>query len=265
MSFHLVDTHCHLDEESFGIDRDDVVARAVSAGVTRMVTIGTTVASSRAAIALAKSHAPHVFAAVGIHPNYVAQAAEDDWDRIRELVREPGVVAIGETGLDRYWDHTPLAAQQDYFDRHLALSRETGLPFIVHCRDAEAETVAQLVAASKQGGLNGIMHSFAGSPETAKICLDLGLLLSFSGMVTFKKSSALRDVVTTVPADRLLVETDAPYLAPSPHRGKRNEPEYTRHTLACIADLRGEPVEQLARQTTENASRLFGWTLAEQA
>lgn len=260
MPHFIVDTHCHLDETSFDIDRDEVIARSVAEGVAAMITIGTTVASSRLAIDLAARHAPYVFAAVGIHPNYASEAGPDDWDRIVELSRAPRVVAVGETGLDRYWDHTPLEVQVDYFRRHLALSRETGLPFIVHCREAEAEVLAVLREAARIAPLNGVMHSFAGSAETARVCLDLGLYLSLSGMVTFKKSAALRDIVRTIPADRLLVETDAPYLAPVPHRGKRNEPAYTRHTLHELARLRDEPPDALALQTTTNARRLFPLT-----
>jgi len=257
MPSEIVDTHCHLDEASFDIDRDEVVARSVSEGVTAMITIGTTAASSRLAIDLASRFAPHVFAAIGIHPNYSHEAAPDDWDHVASLAGSPRVVAVGETGLDRYWDHSPLDVQIDFFQRHLALSRETGLPFIVHCREAEAEVLTQLRVAAVIAPLNGVMHSFAGSAETARACLDLGMYLSLSGMVTFKKSAGLRELVTTIPADRLLVETDAPYLAPVPHRGKRNEPAFTRHTLSEVARLRGDDPATLANQSTANARRLF--------
>src|SRR5262245_42554808 len=167
----LVDTHAHLDEDAFSFDRADVVANAAAAGVTRIVTIGTTLASSRAALAIAAEF-PGVYAAVGIHPNYAAVAQPDDWTQIEELAQAPRAVGIGETGLDRYWDHTPIEVQQDYFDRHLDLSRRTGKPFIVHCREAEADVVAQLRRAAGQGSLHGVMHSFAGRLETADICLE---------------------------------------------------------------------------------------------
>ena len=255
----LVDTHCHLDEDSFKGDRDESIRRAVDSGIAAMVTIGTTVASSRMAIELA-SRFDAVYAAVGIHPNYAAMAAEGDWAEIEELAKAPKVVAVGETGLDRYWDHTPLAVQQDYFDRHLQLSKASGLPFIVHCRDAEAEVTAQLLSAAETGPLNGVMHSFCGSPETARICLDLGMYLSFSGMVTFRRNEGLRTLVKDVPADRLLVETDAPYLSPSPHRDKRNEPAHVRFTAECLATARGVSSEELCQTTTANAARLFRLT-----
>ncbi|MBL8851281.1 MAG: TatD family hydrolase [Planctomycetaceae bacterium] len=252
----LIDTHAHLDENAFAFDRADVVAAAAAAGVTRIVTIGTTLESSRAALAITQEF-PGVFAAIGIHPNYAAVAQPDDWRMVMELAGEAKVVAVGETGLDRYWDHTPIDVQQDYFDRHLELSRRIGKPFIVHCRDAETDTIAQLRRAAEQQSLNGVMHSFAGSTETADSCLDLGLYLSFSGMVTYKKSEELRQIAARVPADRILVETDSPYLAPVPNRGKRNEPAWVRHTAEVIAQVRGIPLEEFAAQTTANAERLF--------
>lgn len=252
----LIDTHAHLDEDAFSFDRAAVVANAAAAGVTRIVTIGTTLASSKAAIAIAAEF-PGVYAAVGIHPNYAAVAQPDDWRDIEQLAGSPKVVAIGETGLDRYWDHTPIDIQQDYFDRHLDLSRRIGKPFIVHCREAEADVVAQLRNAAGQGSLSGVMHSYAASSETADICLDLGLYLSFSGMVTYRKSEDLRQIAARVPADRLLVETDSPYLAPVPNRGKRNEPAWVRHTAEVIAQVRGVSLEELADRTTANAECLF--------
>jgi TatD DNase family protein len=252
----LVDTHCHLDEDAFTIDRAEAVQRAVDAGVTRIVTIGTTAASCRTAVALAEQFKP-VFAAVGIHPNYASTAQPDDWARIEELARHPRVVGIGETGLDRYWDHTPLELQQDYFGRHIDLSRRVGKPFIVHCREAEADVVAQLRRAAQAGPLRGIMHAFSGTQDTAEACLELGLTLSFAGNVTFKKNDSLRAVAAAAPPDRILVETDAPYLAPMPNRGKRNEPAWVRHTAECIARVRGVTPQDLAAQTTANAKRLF--------
>jgi TatD DNase family protein len=252
----LIDTHAHLDEDAFSFDRADVVANAAAAGVTRIVTIGTTLASSKSAIAIAAEF-PGVYAAVGIHPNYAAVAQPDDWREVEQFANSPKVVAVGETGLDRYWDHTPIEIQQDYFDRHLDLSRRISKPFIVHCREAEADVVAQLRRAAGQGSLNGVMHSFAGSSETADICLEFGMYLSFAGMVTYKKSEDLRQIAARIPADRILVETDSPYLAPVPNRGKRNEPAWVRHTAELIAHARGIPLAELAAQTTANAERLF--------
>jgi TatD DNase family protein len=254
----LVDTHCHLDEESFDIDRDDAVERARRDGMVAIVSIGTTLKSSEAAVELAARFAPMVWAAVGLHPNYVSTAGPYDWDTIVRLAGAPRVVALGETGLDKYWDHSPLDLQREFFRRHLALSRETGLPFVVHCREAWPEVIEELTRAATDGPLRGVLHSFTGDEAQARFCLDLGLHISFAGMVTFKKSGPLRDVAASIPEDRLLVETDAPYLAPAPHRGKRNEPAWTRKTLECLAELRGVDPARLAEQTTANARRLFG-------
>lgn len=251
-----IDTHAHLDEEAFDVDRGEAVARAREAGVVRVVTIGTTAETSRRAVEIAGEF-EGVYAAVGIQPNYVAQAKAGDWEIIEELATRPKVVAIGETGLDRYWDYAPFDVQIDYFQRHIALARRKGLPFVVHCREAEAETVEQLRIAAKDGPLAGVMHSFTGGTETARACLELGLYISFAGMVTFKKSQALRDVVSQVPLDRILVETDAPYLAPQPVRGKRNEPANVRMTANALAELLGLSREEFARRTTENARNLF--------
>lgn len=250
------DTHCHLDEPAFDGDRDDVLARARAAGVVGMLTIGTTAASSASAVALANGH-PDIYAAVGIQPNYVAEEKPGDWERIVALSGDPRVVAIGETGLDRYWDYTPFDAQSEAFDRHLELSRTTGKPFVVHCREAEADVVAQLRNAAASGPLRGVMHSFSGDLATAEACLDLGLFISFAGMVTFKRNDALRAVAKAVPLDRILIETDAPYLAPMPHRGKRNEPAYVAHTAAVLAEVHGMTPEEFARLTTENAGRFL--------
>ncbi len=252
----LIDTHCHLDEDAFSHDRADVVAAAVDRGVTRMLTIGTTAESSRAAVEIAEQF-PAVFAVVGIQPNYTAEAKPDDWPVIEKLANHPRVVAVGETGLDRYWDYAPIEIQQDYFDRHLELSRRLGKPFVVHCREAEADVVAQLKAHATDGLLAGVMHSFCGDQATAEACLEIGMHISFAGMVTYKKSDELRAVAAMVPSDRILVETDAPYLAPVPNRGKRNEPGWVRHTAECLADVRGVTPEEFASQTTENAVRLF--------
>ena len=252
----LIDTHCHLDEEAFRPDRDAVIARAAETGLERVITIGTTAASSRDAVAIAAAH-PLVHAAVGIQPNYVSQAAPDDWNVIEELAASPKVVAIGETGLDRYWDYAPFDLQTEYFAHHLDLSRRLNLPFVVHCREAEKDVVDQLTAAAKDGPLRGVMHSFAGDEETALACVELGLYISFAGMVTFKKNEALRAVAAKIPLDRLLVETDAPYLAPAPFRGKRNEPAYVRHTAELLANVRGMTPDEIGELTTKNARQLF--------
>lgn len=252
----LIDTHAHLDEQSFEAEIDEIVDRASAAGVRRIITIGITADSCRRAISLAEKYSS-VWAAVGIHPNYAVQATVDDWRVVCELSRHPRVVAVGETGLDRFWDHTPLDLQVDYFERHIALSREIHKPFIVHCREAEAETLMVLDRAATTGPLRGVMHSFCGSPETARRCLDHGLWLSFSGMLTYKKNEALRELAATIPADRILIETDCPYLAPTPHRGKRNEPAFVARTAAMLGEARGLTLPEIAELTTANARVLF--------
>lgn len=254
----LIDTHAHLDEEAFSKDLDEVLERAAEAGVERILTIGTTLGSSRAAVELAERY-EILKAAVGIQPNYVAECEPGDWESIVELAAHPQVIAIGETGLDKYWDFAPLELQRDYFSRHLKLSRETGLPFIVHCREAEAEVIAMLEVASADAPLNGVMHSFCGDQSACDACLELGMMISFAGMVTFKRNDELRRVAAGVPADRLLVETDSPYLAPIPNRGKRNEPAYVAHTLQCLATVRGVELQLLAESTTRNAKRFLGF------
>lgn len=251
-----IDTHCHLDEDAFSQDCADAVSRAVDAGIVAMVAIGITLESCRRVIELTQRF-PQVYATVGLHPNYVSVAQPDDWNQIVELAKSPKVVGLGETGLDKYWDHSPLDLQSEYFDRHIELSRQLELPFVVHCREAEAEVVTQLRKHAIRSSLNGVMHAFCGSAETAAACLEMGMYLSFGGMVTFKKNEAQRQLAATVPSDRLLIETDAPYLAPTPFRGKRNEPAHVRLTAACLAEIRGVPKEEIAAVTTANARRLF--------
>ncbi len=252
----LIDTHAHLDQEEFDADRVEVIVRALAAGVETIVAIGVTAESIAAAVRLAAEH-PSIYAAVGIQPNYCAQAKPGDWEQIVALVSAPKVVAIGETGLDRHWDYTPFELQQDYFDRHLRLSQERNLPFVVHTRESDADVVAMLRDARQRGPLIGVMHSFTGSAATAGKCRELGLYISFAGMVTFKKSVDLRAVAATVSDDRILIETDSPYLSPDPLRGKRNEPANLVHTARRLAEVRGVAFEKLAEQTKTNARALF--------
>lgn len=252
----MIDTHCHLDQDEFRDDLDDVLARAGSAGVEALVCVAVG-ASSSENIVRNLTVRDGVFAAVGIHPNYTHEAKAGDWERVLALVDEPRVVALGETGLDRHWDYAPFELQQDYFDRHLRLSQQTGLPFIVHLRDCEADVMRMLEEARRRGPLAGVMHSFTCGPETAARCIELGLYISFAGMATFKKSDDLRRTAATVPDDRILIETDSPYLSPHPLRGKRNEPAHIVHTAQTLAAARGVNVEQFAAQTTANARRLF--------
>jgi TatD DNase family protein len=254
----LFDTHTHIDQEEFDSTRGEVLKRAREAGVKNLVAVGCTATDSRKCVQLATEY-DGMYAAVGIQPNYIAEAGADDWSAIEELATQPGVVAIGETGLDRHWDHTPFSQQQDYFDRHMRLAEQHQLPFVVHMRDCDDEIMQMLREARKRGRLNGIMHSFTGGTEMAAECVEMGMHISFAGMVTFKKSQALRDCAATVPNDRLLIETDCPYLSPEPVRSKRpNEPAYVRHTAECLAGVRGVSLEDLAALTTENACRLFG-------
>jgi len=257
MAHHWIDTHAHLDEEAFGGELQPVIARAEEAGVHTILTIGTTGESSARSVAIARQW-PQVFAAVGIQPNYGAESTDDDWSRVVELASASAVRAIGETGLDAYWDYTPMDVQRALFDKHLRLSQETDLPFIVHMRDCSAETVEVLRRASQRGPLRGVMHSFSGDLATAQQCLELGLFISFAGMVTFKKSQELREIARQIPEERILVETDSPYLTPHPHRGQRpNEPAMLVHTGRCLAETRGVPVEEFAALTTANAQTLF--------
>jgi TatD DNase family protein len=254
----LIDTHAHLDDDRFQADLPAVLQRAAAAGVSRIVTIATTAPSSAACVALA-SRQPMLAATVGIQPNQVAEAAPDAWDEVVRLVTRDKVVAVGETGLDRHWDHTPFAQQEDYFARHLELARKHHLAVVIHCREAEADVVRMLRADhERHGPLNAVMHSFTGDRVMAEACLALGAYISFAGMITYKNAQNLRDVAARLPLDRLLVETDSPYLAPVPVRGQRNEPAHVVHTAACLATIFGVAPAVIAEHTTRNARALFG-------
>lgn len=253
----LIDTHAHLDDERFAADLPAVLDRAAAAGVVRVLTIGVDLATSRAAVGLAARH-PVLAAVVGIQPNHAAEAVPTDWDEVADLAARPEVVGVGESGLDRYWDRAPFPLQEDYFARHLHLARRLGKPIVIHCRQAEADVVRVLRAEfDRHGPVRGVMHSFSGDADTAAACVAVGLHVSFAGMLTYKTAADLRAVAATVPADRLLVETDSPYLAPVPVRGKRNEPAFVRHTADCLAAVRGVTAEVIADQTTRNARELF--------
>jgi TatD DNase family protein len=251
------DTHAHLDDDQFDKTRDVVIQRALAAGVSTIVTVGTTVVSSETCVRLARNY-PTLFAAVGIQPNHAGQTATGDWERIVRLVHEPFVVALGETGLDRYWDFAPFDIQRDYFDRHLRLAQARDLPVVIHMRDCAEDVLAMLREARQRGPLRGVMHSFSGDAETARQCVEIGMHVSFAGMVTFKKSQALREVARSIPDDRILIETDSPYLSPEPKRGRQpNEPAWLVHTAACLASVLGMDPDQFAALTTANAARLF--------
>lgn len=255
---HLFDTHAHLASEHLAADLPGVFARAKAAGVTAILAVGTDLASTRRCCDLAAAN-EGVLASAGIHPTHASEAKDTDWDEVvRMASKDFHIVALGETGLDNYWKDVPFALQQDYFDRHLRLSQQLQIPFIVHQRECMAEILVMLREATLRRPLQGVMHSFTGTADEAAECLGLGMHISFAGMVTFKKSDDLRAVARTIPVDRILVETDSPYLSPEPFRGKRpNEPARVVHTAECLAQVRGIPLDDFARQTTANARALF--------
>jgi TatD DNase family protein len=251
------DSHCHLDPMRFGAELPDVLARARAAGVTRMAVIGTRAADSEAAADLA-AREPGLVAAAGIHPNDVAEAEPGEWERIERLVQGGHVAAIGETGLDWYRTTAPADLQREFFDRHLRLAQRHSLPVVIHTRESIRDVLDMIREASSRGPLRAVLHSFTGTALEAAEAADLGCHLGFAGMVTFRSGADLREVARTVPLDRLLVETDSPFLSPEPLRGRRNEPANVVHTARCLALARGEPLEALAAATTANARRLFG-------
>lgn len=255
----VIDTHAHLTDPALRPILDQVLQEAAAVGVTAMLAVATDLATSRECCQLARDYAA-VRASVGIHPNYCAAAAPGDFAAICSLADQPGVAAIGETGLDRHWDDSPWEMQLASLRQHVELSRATNRPLIIHTRDCADETLAWLQEESRQGGsFRGVMHSFSGSRAFAEGCLELGLYISFAGMLTYKNAADLREVARTIPADRLLVETDSPYLTPHPFRGQRpNKPSLVVHTLACLAAERSVSPKDLADQTTRNAVSLFG-------
>ncbi|MSQ93870.1 MAG: TatD family deoxyribonuclease [Gemmataceae bacterium] len=255
-----IDPHAHLDDERFQTDLPAVLERAAAAGLHRIVVVATTAEDSPCCVELARQHAM-LRATVGIQPNHVGEAIPSAWDEVVALANLPEVVALGETGLDRYWDRTPFPQQEDYFARHLELARKLDRAVVIHCREAEADTVRMLRADyEKHGPARAVMHSFTGDLATAQACLEMGLYISFAGMLTYKNAQALRDVAVKMPLERLLVETDCPYLAPVPHRGKRNEPAYVVHTAGVLAETLSVPIGVIAEHTTRNARALFGFS-----
>jgi len=252
----IVDTHAHLADSRLASRLSEVLDSARSAGVNRVIAVATTALDSRVVVDLCREH-PEVSAAVGIHPNDAFEATGEDWTTIETLATDLGVVAIGETGLDRHWDRTPFALQQNFFDRHLRLAHDLGLAVVIHSRDCHGDIVAQLRELGRP--VRGVLHSFTGSWEEAEELLEVGLHISFAGMLTFANKSLdpLRQAASLVPADRLLVETDSPYLSPVPHRGKSNEPCRVVHTATKLAEIRGISLQELAEITTANANGLF--------
>ncbi|MEK7407077.1 MAG: TatD family hydrolase [Acidobacteriota bacterium] len=250
----LVDSHCHLDDRQFDADREAVIERALAAGVELMLAIGSGDGPPdlEAAIRLAEAHAP-VYATVGVHPHDASKATPETYRRLEEMLAHPKVTAVGEIGLDYHYDFSPREVQREVFIRQLRLAREAAKPVIIHTREAWEDTLRLL---GEHAPRAGIMHCFSGGPEEARECLELGLHLSFAGVVTFPKALRVQAAARATPLERLLAETDAPYLAPVPVRGKRNEPAFVVHTARKLAELRGETFEQVAAATTANFRRL---------
>lgn len=256
----LIDSHCHLDSPEFEADREAVIGRALEAGVSKMVAVGTGNGPPDldAGVRLADRH-DCLYATAGVHPHEASKADSDSWRRILDLARHhPKVIAIGEIGLDYHYDFSPREVQRTVFSTQLALAVETRTPVIIHTREAWEDTFALLEREWAPHGLPGIMHCFSGGPPEARRSLEMGFYLSFGGIVTFPKAAYIQQAAREAPQDRILVETDAPYLAPVPKRGTRNEPAFVVHTAANLAQLRGVPAEEIARVTTTNFERLFG-------
>ncbi len=252
----LIDSHAHLDDLRYDTDRDNVLQRAEAAGIDAIVTIGCDLPTSQAAVALAQAH-PTLFATIGVHPHEAKEIEEGWYDSFRLLARQPKVVAYGEIGLDYHYDHSPREIQRERFREQIHLARELDLPLIIHTREAQEDTV-KILREEGAAGVGGVFHCFSGDAWLAKDALDLGFYLSFSGVLTFKNAAMLRDIAKTVPLDRLMVETDSPYLTPVPYRGKRNEPAYVQYVVETLAEVRGNgSVESIARATVENTKRIF--------
>jgi TatD DNase family protein len=254
-TFFLIDTHCHLNHHHFDDDLPEVLARAESAQVRRMIVVGYDMPSSEQAVQLAERFEP-IFAAVAVHPHDSQDYTPTAESRLRNLARHPKVAAIGEIGLDYHYNFSPVEAQRAAFWAQLALAKEAGLPVIIHCREAYGDALDVLEAGAARE-IGGVMHCWSGTVEEAERALDLGLYLGFGGTLTFKNAEVTREAARMAPADRLLIETDAPYLAPVPYRGKRNEPAYVRLVAEELAAIRGVTREEAAAVTTENARRLF--------
>ncbi|MFW2390844.1 MAG: TatD family hydrolase [Methyloceanibacter sp.] len=252
----LIDSHCHLDFPQLSDELDAVLARAQDAGVALMVTISTRVAQFGKLKDIVEAR-DNVFCSIGTHPHNAAEEPDVTADELIEIARHPKVVAIGEAGLDYHYDHSPRDAQEKGFRTHIAAARETGLPLVIHAREADEDVARILEEESEKGAFPFVLHCFTSGPDLAKRGLALGGFVSFSGVVTFKKADALREIARTVPSTRVLVETDAPYLAPEPFRGKTNEPSFVAHTATRLATVRGISAAELAQITTENFFNLF--------
>jgi len=252
----LVDSHCHLDFPDFAGEMDTVVRRAGLAGIGMMLTICTRISEFERIRDVAAKY-DHIYCSVGIHPHEADNEPAADCRRIISLTHHPKVIGIGETGLDYFYEHGSRMAQKTSFRAHIQAARETGLPLIVHARDADADTIEILRDEAGRGAFPGVIHCFTAGPELARAALDLGLYISLSGIVTFKSARDLRETVRMIPSERLLIETDAPFLAPMPHRGKRNEPAFVADTARYLAEFFGETREAFAARTTDNFFSLF--------
>jgi TatD DNase family protein len=252
----MADSHAHLDDERFSADLGAVLDRAREAGVRRIVTVGTGLASCEAAIGLAQRNPGFVSVSVGIHPHEAAGADEAALARLMELARSPSVVAIGETGLDYHYNRSPHDVQRALFESQIRIALSLDLPVVVHCREAYADCLA-ILKSHAGSGLRGVMHCFAADQATAEALIEMGFFISFAGPLTFPSAGKLREVAQLLPMDRLLIETDCPYLAPQPVRGQRNEPAFVRHVAEALAALRGMTAGEVAEITSANAARLF--------
>lgn len=254
----MIDSHCHLDDEQFDSDRSQTIERAIEAGVELMLSIGTGDGPPdlEAAVRLADEFEP-VYATVGVHPHNAAKAGERTFDDLRALLSHPKVIALGEIGLDYHYNFSPRERQRDIFIEQMKIAREARIPIVIHTREAWEDTFALLREHWTPAGLSGIMHCFTGGPEEARTALDLGFCLSFGGVVTFPKALDNQEAARQTPLDRLLVETDSPYLAPVPYRGKRNEPAFVIHTARKVAELRRISIQELEATTSDNFRRLF--------
>jgi len=252
----LVDSHCHLDFPDFSSELDAVVARARAAGIGRIVTISTRVKKHAQVLAIAEKF-PDVFCSVGTHPHSAQEEVDITAKGLIARAKHPKIVAIGEAGLDYHYDKSPRDTQAKSFHEHIAAARATKLPLVIHSRDCDADMARILQDETGKGAFPAVLHCFTGGRDLAFKAIDLGLYVSFTGILTFKNSAALREIAAQLPAERILVETDAPYLAPGPYRGKRNEPAYVVETARVLAEARGVSPDEIARQTTENFFRLF--------
>jgi len=254
----VIDSHCHLDSADFDDDRDEVIERAIAAGVEHMLAIGTGGGPPdlEAGLRLADKY-PVFFATVGIHPHDAAKAGGGDFNHLADLLAHPKVLALGEIGLDYHYDFSPREIQKAAFIEQLGIAAGAKKPIVIHTREAWDDTLKLLESQWAPHGIGGIMHCFSGGPDEARRALDLGFYLSFGGILTFPKASAVQEAAKCAPGDRILLETDAPYLAPAPRRGKRNEPALIIHTARKLAELRGESYEDICRATTENFRRLL--------